>query len=71
MNDDIELSGMAEQAVAHDTGLPRPPLSVVIPARDGLAEVAPVLEALIPAANATGTEVVIVGDTGVTKPPPE
>lgn len=70
MNDDIELSGMAEQAGSHDTGRPRPPLSVVIPARDGLAEVTPVLEALIPTAKATGAEVLIVGDTGVAKPPP-
>jgi len=40
----------------------RPPLSVVIPARGGLTEVSPVLEALIPTAEATGTEVVVIGD---------
>ena len=40
----------------------RPPLSVVIPARDGMAELDPVLEALLPEAGASGTEVLIVGD---------
>jgi hypothetical protein len=43
---------------------PRPPLSVVIPARKGLGEVAPVLDALLPSAEATGTEIIVVGDVG-------
>jgi glycosyl transferase family 2 len=46
----------------------RPPLSVVIPARGGLHEVAPVLDALIPQAERTGGEVLIVGP--VDGPPP-
>ncbi|HWM64472.1 MAG TPA: hypothetical protein VNP96_10860 [Solirubrobacterales bacterium] len=46
----------------------RPPLSVAIPARDGLAEVVPVLEALIPAAEETGTEIVVVGGTDTESP---
>lgn len=41
---------------------PRPTLSVVIPVREGLAEIAPVLEALGPTVGATGAEVVVVGD---------
>lgn len=47
----------------------RPPLSVAIPARDGLAEVSAVLDALVPAAEATGTEVVVVGGEAETDPP--
>jgi hypothetical protein len=39
----------------------RPPLSVVIPAREGLAEVGSVLEALLPQAKRTGAEVLVVG----------
>lgn len=46
-----------------------PPLSVVIPVREGLAEIAAVLDALVPAAEATGTEVLIVGDLGAERPP--
>jgi hypothetical protein len=42
--------------------LPRPPLSVVIPVREGLAEIAPVLEALLPPAEALGVEVLVVGE---------
>jgi hypothetical protein len=45
-----------------EKGSTRPPLSVVIPARDGMADLAPVLEALMPGAEASGTEVVIVGE---------
>ncbi len=40
----------------------RPPLSVVVPVREGLAEITAVLEALLPAAEAIGAEVVVVGD---------
>jgi hypothetical protein len=39
----------------------RPPLSVVIPAREGLDEIEVVLEALLPEAVALGVEVVVVG----------
>jgi hypothetical protein len=39
----------------------RPPLSVVIPVRGELEEVAPVLDAVAPGARATGAEVVVVG----------
>ncbi len=39
----------------------RPPLSVVIPAREGMAEVDSPLEALLPEAEANGVEVVVVG----------
>lgn len=45
-----------------ETRASRPPLSVVIPTRDGLADLEPVLEALIPGAEASGAEVLIVGD---------
>ncbi len=50
--------------MSDDTGLRRPPLSIVIPARGGLEEAAPVLAALTPGLDATGAEVVIVGDAG-------
>jgi hypothetical protein len=40
----------------------RPPLSVVIPAREGLDEIRVVLEALLPEAEEIGVEVVVVGD---------
>jgi hypothetical protein len=43
----------------------RPPLSVVIPAREGLEEVAPVLDVLVPLAEETRTEVIVIGG-----PPP-
>ena len=46
-----------------------PPLTVVLPARGGLPEVAPVLEAILPEARATGTEILVVGDTGDAVPP--
>lgn len=42
----------------------RPPLSVVIPARDGLGELEPVLEALGPELAEAGGEAVVVGDVG-------
>jgi hypothetical protein len=42
----------------------RPPLSVVIPARDGFQEAVPVLDALDLSADQTDTEVVIVGGVG-------
>jgi hypothetical protein len=42
-------------------GHERPPLSVVIPVRGGLEEIAPVIEAVAPGARATGTEVLVVG----------
>jgi hypothetical protein len=51
-------------------GESRPPLSVVIPTRGGLEEVVAPLEALLPAARATGTEVVVVGNVGGQSPPP-
>jgi hypothetical protein len=38
-----------------------PPLSVILPLRSGLEEIRPVLEALIPQALETGTEVIAVG----------
>lgn len=48
----------------------RPSLSVVIPVREGLAEIAPVLEALLPAAEELGVEVLVVGEleAGATAP---
>jgi hypothetical protein len=39
----------------------RPPLSAIIAIRGGLAEIEPVLAALLPQARATGAEVVVVG----------
>jgi hypothetical protein len=42
----------------------RPTLSVVLPARGGLEEVDPVLQALLPEAEACGAEVVVVGGVG-------
>ena len=48
----------------------RPPLSVVIPTRGGLAEVAPALDALLPIAEASGTEVLVVGNVAGERPPP-
>jgi hypothetical protein len=48
----------------------RPPLSVVIPAREGIEEVAPVLEVLLPVAEAAGAELLVVGDVGGASPPP-
>lgn len=44
-----------------DSKRPRPPLSVVIPARDGVPEARPVLDVLVPLAEASGTEVLVVG----------
>ncbi len=46
-----------------------PPLSVVVPAREGLEEVAPVLEALLPQALPLGVEVLVIG--GPSAPAPE
>jgi hypothetical protein len=40
------------------------PLSVVVPVREGLAEVADLLETMLPGAGAVGAEVVVVGDLG-------
>jgi hypothetical protein len=48
-----------------DTDGRRAPLSVAIPAREGVEEVAPVLEVLVPLAEASAAEVVVVGG-----PPP-
>jgi hypothetical protein len=48
----------------------KPPLSVVIPTRGGLEEIAPVLEVLGPAADAIGAELLIVGNTDGAEPPP-
>ena len=48
----------------------RPPLSVVIPVREGLAEIAPVLEGLLPAAEAVGAEVLVVGELEADASPP-
>ena len=48
----------------------RPPLSVVIAVRDGLDEIAPVLEALLPQARRTGTEVLVVGPVEGAPPEP-
>jgi hypothetical protein len=54
-----------------DAGLsPRPPLSVVIPVREGLAEITAVLEALVPLAEAVGAEIVVVGNLGANPEPP-
>jgi len=47
----------------------RPPLSVVIPARDGTNDLGPVLDALLPGAETTGAEVLIVGASEVSPPP--
>jgi hypothetical protein len=47
--------------MSHEAESARPPLSVVIPAREGLDEVAPVLETLVPLAEASATEIVVVG----------
>ena len=47
-----------------------PPLSVVLPTRGGLAEVTPVHDALIPSAEASGTEVLVVGNVGSDESPP-
>ena len=38
-----------------------PPLSVIVPTRGGVPEVAPVLDALRPQVESTGTEVILVG----------
>jgi hypothetical protein len=50
--------------------MPRPPLSVVIPVREGLAEIAPVLAALLPAAEALGVEVLVIGELEADAAPP-
>jgi hypothetical protein len=42
---------------------------VVIAVREGLAEIAAVLEALVPAAKATGAEVLVAGELGAAQPP--
>lgn len=38
--------------------------------REGLAEIAPVLDALLPAAKAVGAEVVVIGEIGISATPP-
>ena len=48
----------------------RPPLSVVIPAREGLEEAAPVLEVLAPLAEKAGAEVLVVGGPAAPAPSP-
>jgi hypothetical protein len=48
----------------------RPPLSVVIPAREGLEEVAPILEILVPLAEASGAEILVVGGAAPATPVP-
>ncbi len=70
MSDDTEPSSVARGAGGDETDASRPPLSIVIPARDGLVELASVLAALIPCAEECGAEVLIVGDVDETKPPP-
>jgi hypothetical protein len=51
-----------------DCGVPEtPPLSVIVPTRGGIPEIEPVLEALRPQVEATGTEVIVVG--GPSEPP--
>jgi hypothetical protein len=39
----------------------RPTLTVIVPAREGLNEIGPVLDALLPQARLTGTEILVVG----------
>jgi hypothetical protein len=56
------------RSMSAPTEIPRPPLSVVIPTRDGLAELDPVLDALLPAAETSGAEVLVVGDVGTAQP---
>jgi hypothetical protein len=48
----------------------RPPLSVVVTVREGLDELEPVLDALLPQALRTGAEVVVVGPVSGTAPEP-
>ncbi len=48
----------------------RPPLSVVIPAREGLEEAAPARAALAPLAEAAGAEVLVVGGPAPALPAP-
>jgi hypothetical protein len=48
----------------------RPPLSVAIPAREGLDEVAPVLDVLVPLVEAVGAEVVVTGGPEPAPPTP-
>jgi hypothetical protein len=50
---------------------PRPPLSVVLPAREGFAEVAAVVDVLVPLAAEVGAELVVVGDVGDVESPAE
>jgi hypothetical protein len=69
MGDDSKPPGVARGADGNGTEPSRPPLSVVIPTRDGVAELASVLEALVPGAEASGAEVLIVGDVDETAPP--
>ena len=64
-------SGELEKTTPDDRRASRPPLSVVIPARDGLVEVAEALEALTPSAKAAGAEVVVVGGGEGEEPPEE
>ena len=47
-----------------------PPLSVIIPVRDGPAEAEAALEALVPQAESLGAEVVVVGGAQAPAPSP-
>lgn len=47
-----------------------PPLTVVVPVREGLGEVAELLESMLPGAEAVGAEVVVVGRLTATEDPP-
>ena len=62
-------SAELEKTTPDDRRASRPPLSVVIPAREGLPEVAEVLEVMAPLAEAAGAEVVVVGGGEVEDPP--
>ncbi len=57
--------------MSSEPGTERPPLSVAIPARGGLAEAEPALDALVPAVRELGVEVVVVGGPEPPAPPPD
>jgi hypothetical protein len=50
---------------------PRPPLSVVFPAREGYDEVAEAVDVVLPLAERVDAELVVVGDLAGTAPPDE
>jgi hypothetical protein len=52
-------------------GAERPPLSVVIPLRGALEEIAPVIGAVAPGARESGAEVLVVGSVDGARPPGE